>query len=351
MDNLQIISGPSKEEWDEVMRECMTAHINQSWEWGEIYGQKKGIIPIRLIAKQNGKPVGILQAFEWKIGPVSMGVISGDSGGGGGPVVLESLNADFRLAIAKTLLEELVKEYKKRHSLKLIIYSSADFGESLPAVAGTKTAIKHTPVVSLAADEITMLNERIEQKTRNQITKRINNGVKVSEGSRDDLEEYREIQKGLVIKKYLSARHLNSISSLQNVWDNLFPKGMIRLYLAKKDEKLLGGAIIMYSQKGLLYKSGVLTEEGRNLYAGNALQWEIIRSAIAEGYRIYNMSGGVKDESDSMHGITKFKLSFGGELKPFIRYSASGNRTLKFIIYRLLRLFGRNEWFPLVIYP
>jgi len=126
---------------------------------------------------------------------------------------------------------------------------------------------------------------------------------------------------------------------------------MIKLWLAEKDGRVVGGALILYAGKGLLYRSGVLTEEGRDLYAGNALQWEIIADAIRRGYRVYNMCGGTSDPSDPLYGITKFKLSFGGEMRPFRRYSASGNRILRFLVYRLRRLLGKNEWFPLLIYP
>ncbi len=342
MNNLEITTEPTREEWEAVH----VHEFNQTWEWGEVMSSIKGVTPIRLLAKIDGKPVGVLQGFEWKLGPISMAITSGESGGGGGPVVSNGLNAEVRLAVAKKLIEEMLRI----RSLRTIIYASTDFGKSLSPIDKSAIATKWTPIVELLSDENKMLSERVEQKTRNQINKSFKNGIEVIEGTRDDLETYRSIQSELVKKKHLSSQHLNSLSSLQKAWDTLAP-GKIKLFLAKLEEETVGGALIFYSGKEVYYKSGVLTDEGRNLYAGNALQWKIIQDAIKNGYKFYNMSGGTKDESDPLYGITKFKLSFGGELKPFRRYSASGNRALRFIVYRIRRLMGKNEWFPLVIYP
>ncbi|MBU0766662.1 peptidoglycan bridge formation glycyltransferase FemA/FemB family protein [Patescibacteria group bacterium] len=351
MEDLSITSRPEPQEWDQIISASSKPEVNQTWEWGEVMRSIKGIKPIRLLVKQGDKPVGALQAFEWKIGPVSMTILSGESGGGGGPVVLDTLPADFRLIVAKKLLDELIAEFKKRRSLKLTIYASPDFGSALPPLPPTKHTTKWTPIIPLISDEHKMLNEVVEQKARNQINKSNKNGVSVIEGSRNDLEVYQSIQSDLVKRKSLSKQHLNSVRSLQTVWDTLTKKNMIKLFLAKHEGHTVGGVLILYSGKGLLYRSGVLTEEGRNLYAGNALQWAVISDAIKGGYSLYNMSGGTDDPNDERFGITKFKLSFGGELKPFVRYSAHGNRLLRFIIFRARRLIGKNEWLPLAIYP
>ncbi|MDP7477558.1 MAG: peptidoglycan bridge formation glycyltransferase FemA/FemB family protein [Candidatus Peribacteraceae bacterium] len=342
MTTLNITDNPDRHEWDEVISLVTTPNVNQTWEWGEAMSTIKGVRPIRLIAKQDGKPVGVLQAFEWKIGPISMGIGSGESGEGGGPVV-----PDGRIDIVVALLESLIA----KRTLKTTVYTSAEFGEDLSDISSAKMATKHTPVISLLTNSEQMLNERVEQKTRNQISKSEKNDVHVREGSRDDLTAYRSIQGKLTKKKYLSAKHLNTLRSLEHVWDSLSGSQKIKLWLAEKDGEILGGALIFYTGNGLLYRSGVLTEEGRTLYAGNALQWKIICDAIERGYKCYNMCGGTVDENDPMYGITKFKLSFGGEMKSFKRYSSHGNRILRFLVYRLRALFGKNEWFPLLIYP
>ena len=351
MTTISITSEPEPQEWGQVIGSVSTPEANQTWEWGEVMSAIKGVNPIRLLAQQDGKPVGILQAFEWKIGSLCLSIGSGESGGGGGPVVSEELPPDFRLQVAEKLLGELITESRKRHTLKLTIYTAPNFGESLPPLPPAKHATKWTPVVRLLTDAQRMLDERVKQKARNQINKSIKNSVRVVEGSRSDLEQYQAIQSELVKKKHLASQHLNSVNALKNVWDTLADKNMIKLFLAKYKGQTVGGAMILYSGTGLLYRSGVLTEEGRSLYAGNALQWAIISDAIRRGYRTYNMSGAAADPSDPRYGITKFKLSFGGELRPFLRYSASGNRILRFLVYRLMKIFGRNEWFPLPIYP
>ena len=348
---VEIVSDPQRAQWDAVFASVVVPAVNQTWEWGEAMRTIKGVQPIRLLATCDGKPSGVLQAFEWKIGPLSMAISSGESGDGGGPVVSGDVPAGKRKDIAVKLLEVLADEAKKRSTLKFTVYGSPEFGANLPAIGKLNIATKCTPVIELLSDPEQMLNEKVDQKARNQITKSEKNGVTVREGSRDELAAYRSIQHGLTEKKRLERTHLNSLSSLQHLWDALASKGMIKLWLAEKDGRVIGGALILYAGKGLLYRSGVLTEEGRDCYAGNALQWQIIADAIRRGYRTYNMCGGTTNESDSLYGITKFKMSFGGEMREFRRYSAGGNRILRFLAYRLRRMFGRNEWFPLLIYP
>ncbi|MCA9370459.1 MAG: peptidoglycan bridge formation glycyltransferase FemA/FemB family protein [Candidatus Peregrinibacteria bacterium] len=336
----------NRDQWSAICNSIPLLPVNQTWEWGEAMRTFSGVQPIRLLAMRDGQPVGILQAFEWKIGPISLAITSGESGDGGGPVVL----GDDK-SIALKLIEALYAESFKRRTLRTTIYGSPVFGEAMTDVEGFTMATKWTPIVELLSSVDDMLAQRIEQKARNQISKSEKNGVTVFEGTRNDLAAYRLIQASLVSKKHLNATHLNTLESLEHLWDALAPSKMIKLWLAKKGEGIVGGALILYSGKQLLYRSGVLTLEGRDLYAGNAIQWAIIRDAIENGYTSYNMCGGTVDESDPLFGITKFKLSFGGEMKPFRRYSASGNRVLKFLVYRLRRIFGKNEWFPLLIYP
>ncbi len=346
-----IILNPDQAQWDDVLKRSLAPSPNQTWEWGEAMATIRGIMPIRLLAMRDGTPVGVLQAFAWTIGPLCMAVASGESGDGGGPVIAGHVPEADRSNLAGALLRTLVTEAKKRGALKLTISTSPELSKHLPPSASVNVATKWTPVLELLEDEEKMLNTKVDQKVRNQISKSEKNGVIVREGSRSDLAAYRSIQSALTARKRLERKSLNTLKSLEHVWDALAPKNMIKLWLAHKEGRVVGGALILYAGRGLLYRSGVLTEEGRTLYAGNALQWAIITHAIRRGYRTYNLCGAANDPSDPLYGITKFKLSFGAEVQPFLRYSAAGNRVVRFLAYRLCRIVRGNEWFPLLIYP
>ena len=347
---MNITHDPTPNQWNNVVRHCDYPHINQSWEWGEAYKAVPHIQPIRLLVLHNDEPVGTLQGFEWRIGHISLAMISGGTGGGGGPVVSSHLPELLKISVHEHLIRSFFKEAKRRRTLKTTLYTEMFAPQPIRENEWTVTP-QWNPVAKLLSDPQTMLHERIDQKTRNQIVKAQKNGICVRKGTKSDLALYHSMQEDLARKKNLPFNHLNSLHNLQLLWETLTPKGMLKLWIAKKEQEIVGGAIIFYYQKGLLYQSGVTTQNGRDWYASNAIQWHVIQDAIQHGYTFYNLGGGTKDPQDLRFSITQFKMGFGGEFMEFHRYSAHGNRILRFLAYKTMKLFGRNEWFPLLVYP
>jgi lipid II:glycine glycyltransferase (peptidoglycan interpeptide bridge formation enzyme) len=61
---------------------------------------------------------------------------------------------------------------------------------------------------------------------------------------------------------------------------------------------------------------GASSEQHRNLYPNNLLQWEAMQRVRAAGCRLYDLWGAPDElvESDPMWGVYRFKLGFGAEL-------------------------------------
>jgi peptidoglycan pentaglycine glycine transferase (the first glycine) len=90
----------------------------------------------------------------------------------------------------------------------------------------------------------------------------------------------------------------------------------VRLWVAKYEDKVLAANIIVNFGDTVTYLHGASSNEHRNLMAPHLLQWEQIKWAKSQGYKIYDFWG-ISDSEPSWIGFTKFKKGFGGYEKNF----------------------------------
>lgn len=347
---MEVICTPTEEQWNAVMHHCKNVHFNQTWEWGEMYGTLPGITPIRLMIFHNDKPVGLLQAFEWKKGPLSLGITSGGSGEGGGPVFVKTIDHHMEIRCYQALIAKLFQMFKEKKSLRFLLYTFP--GDQLQkANIPAKTGIKSTPILRLPKSEDLFL-QSLGHEGRWEQTIGIKRGLKVMEGGKKDLREYCEVQKTVALAKKLNTKHMNTLREWERLWDICSKNpGGIRFYIGRKDEKMVGALIVLYYGDTFFLRGAVSNLEGKKLLVNNALYGRAIIDGIRNGYMFCNMTGGTRDTQDPIYGITAFKLSFRAELTDFRRYSATGNRYINFVLEKIFRMFGRTLWFPLPIYP
>ncbi len=119
----------------------------------------------------------------------------------------------------------------------------------------------------------------------------------------------------------------------------------IQLYLARKQNDILAGAIVSFSDPVATYLHGASSSRKRNLMAPFALHWQIIRDAQRKGYRHYDL-GGVKafysrnklqPEQGSWFGLTRFKLGFCPQ-GPLIEFPGGYDLVLNKTKYNFYRL-------------
>ncbi|MBI3336753.1 hypothetical protein HYZ98_04295 [Candidatus Peregrinibacteria bacterium] len=350
MKHLSLSTTPTEAQWNSVIRSASNPHFNQTWEWGEFYGMMPGIHPIRLLAMEGEKPIAMLQAFEWKKGPLSLGITSGGAGEGGGPVFVKTIDRDTEIRCYQSLIATLFRIFKEKKSLRFLLYTFP--GDELPAPdISAKTGIKSTPILRLQESEELFL-QSLGHEGRWEQTIGIKRGLKIMEGGRHDLQEYCEIQHAVALAKKLNTKHMNTLREWEKLWDICSKKpGTIRFYIGKKDEKMVGALIVLYYGDTFFLRGAVSNPEGKKLLVNNALYGRAIIDGIRDGYVFCNMTGGTRDTHDPIYGITAFKLSFRSELVDFRRYSAIGNRYINYAVEKIRRLFGYNLWFPLPIYP
>jgi serine/alanine adding enzyme len=106
-------------------------------------------------------------------------------------------------------------------------------------------------------------------------------------------------------------------SLFESAFDILNPKGMVKFFLAKHQDKYIGArAVLLY--KSLIYDwyAGA-SKEALDYHPNDYLVWHILMWGMEHGYKTFDFGGAGKPDIE--YGPREFKRRFGGELVCFGR--------------------------------
>ena len=152
----------------------------------------------------------------------------------------------------------------------------------------------------------------LSSSCRRAIRKAQANGVKiVIPHERSFLEHYVAMCKEV----YQDSDRLPHLSEsfYRSLWDTLTDSGMVHWALATYQGQIIAGAVFLLHHQYACYLSGASFNKWQHLRPNNLIQWYFIEWATLQGYANYDMGGA------TIPGITRFKLSFGGELVSYTR--------------------------------
>ena len=89
----------------------------------------------------------------------------------------------------------------------------------------------------------------------------------------------------------------------------------IALFTAEHEGDLVASTILIQVGGHVWYSYGASSTEKRDVRGSNAVQWEMIRHAVASGADVYDLRGitDILDADDSHVGLIQFKVGTGGE--------------------------------------
>ena len=89
----------------------------------------------------------------------------------------------------------------------------------------------------------------------------------------------------------------------------------IRLYLAQHEGDLVAATIWIRVGEHAWYSYGASTTDKREVRGSKAIQWAMMRDALAAGADVYDLRGitDTLDEDDPHVGLIQFKVGTGGE--------------------------------------
>jgi vancomycin resistance protein VanK len=94
----------------------------------------------------------------------------------------------------------------------------------------------------------------------------------------------------------------------------------IRLYSARHGGTLVAATIAIRVGAHAWYSYGASSTEKREVRGSNAIQWAMIRDAIAVGADVYDLRGitDTLDADDPHLGLIQFKVGTGGEAVEYV---------------------------------
>ena len=107
----------------------------------------------------------------------------------------------------------------------------------------------------------------------------------------------------------------------------------IRLWLARHEGDLVAATIAIRVGAHAWYSYGASSTEKRDVRGSNAIQWAMIRDAIAAGADVYDLRGitDTLDADDSHVGLIQFKVGTGGEA---VEYAGEWDLPLNRLLYK-----------------
>ena len=322
---MQIIVGVnniSRRDWTEFILNHPDGNIFQTPEMYDLYSETALQEPVVLFAVKDNCIHGILLAVIQKEFKGLLGELSSRSIIWGGPLVNHS-NA------AKALLYEY-DEIIEREA----IYSQ--FRNIFPA-DNLKKSFKNLGfalhdhlniIIDLSKGESVLWDE-IHKNRKKEIKNGIKKGLVVSQIDVYKLNNLYEIY--MLIKKLYTniGLPIPSYSFFQNAISILGPKGYLKTFVAKVDNKIVALRIVL-TYKDLIYDWYAASDEEYLAYRPNdILPWEILKWGYNNGYKRFDFGGA--GEPNTPYGVRDYKLKFGGDLVNFGRFE----KIHKPILFRL----------------
>jgi|tagenome__1003787_1003787.scaffolds.fasta_scaffold20838220_2 lipid II:glycine glycyltransferase (peptidoglycan interpeptide bridge formation enzyme) len=154
----------------------------------------------------------------------------------------------------------------------------------------------------------------MNQLWRRNIRKADKAGVVVSPGATEDLKAFHDLYVHTAERDHFTPRPLTYFETMYDALGAEDP-GRITLWLAHHEGDLVAATIGVRVGTHAWYSYGASSTDKREVRGSNAVQWAMIRDAIAQGAEVYDLRGitDTLDADDPHVGLIQFKVGTGGE--------------------------------------
>jgi vancomycin resistance protein VanK len=181
----------------------------------------------------------------------------------------------------------------------------------------------------------------MNQQWRRNIKKAAKEGVEVTVGDGDDLKLFHDLYVHTAERDRFTPR---GFAYFRTMYDALSAEDpdRIRLWLARHGGDLVAATVAIRVGGHAWYSYGASSTEKREVRGSNAIQWEMIRDAMAAGADVYDLRG-ITDtlDSDDPHvGLIQFKVGTGGEA---VEYAGEWDLPLNPLLYKAFDLYMKRR--------
>lgn len=157
------------------------------------------------------------------------------------------------------------------------------------------------------------------QLWRRNIKKADKAGVEVVHGTCDDLPAFHEVYVETAERDRFTPRGLPYFQRMYRAMTSEDDE-RLTLYLARHEGRVLAATTMVTVGRHAWYSYGASSNEGRDVRPSNAIQWAMIRDALARGCAVYDLRGisDTLDPDDHLFGLIQFKLGTGGHAQEYL---------------------------------
>ncbi|MFN8167910.1 MAG: peptidoglycan bridge formation glycyltransferase FemA/FemB family protein [Candidatus Nanopelagicales bacterium] len=157
------------------------------------------------------------------------------------------------------------------------------------------------------------------QLWRRNIKKAEKSGVEVAHGTCDDLPAFHEVYVETAERDRFTPRGLPYFQRMYRAMTSEDDE-RLTLYLARHEGRVLAATTMVRVGRHAWYSYGASSNEGRDVRPSNAIQWAMIRDALASGCTVYDLRGisDTLDPADHLFGLIQFKLGTGGYAQEYL---------------------------------
>lgn len=174
----------------------------------------------------------------------------------------------------------------------------------------------------------------MNQLWRRNIKKADKAGVVVTDGG--DLAAFHDLYVHTARRDHFTPRPMSYFRTMQAALVAEDP-GRITLWSAHHDGDLVAATVAIRVGEHAWYSYGASSTEKREVRGSNAVQWAMIRAALAAGAAVYDLRGitDTLDPEDPHVGLIQFKVGTGGEV---VEYAGEWDLPLHPVLYRAFQV-------------
>jgi lipid II:glycine glycyltransferase (peptidoglycan interpeptide bridge formation enzyme) len=183
--------------------------------------------------------------------------------------------------------------------------------------AGQPQYVFQIPLAGRTEDDVLA---GMNQLWRRNIKKAAKLGVEVTESaSEEDLKAFHDLYVHTAERDHFTPRPLGYFATMLGALGAESPD-RIRLWFARHEGDLVAATIAIRVGAHAWYSYGASSTEKRDVRGSNAIQWAMIRDAIAAGADVYDLRGitDTLDPDDPHIGLIQFKVGTGGEAVEYL---------------------------------
>jgi lipid II:glycine glycyltransferase (peptidoglycan interpeptide bridge formation enzyme) len=205
--------------------------------------------------------------------------------------------------------------------------------------AGQPQFVYQIPLVrpdGTAHTEETLL-KGMNQLWRRNIKKADKEGVEVSVGTGSDLKAFHDLYVHTAERDHFTPRPLRYFEVMYDALNADAPD-RLKIWLARHQGDLVAATLSVQVGTHSWYSYGASSTEKREVRGSNAVQWAMIRDALASGATVYDLRG-ITDtlEADDPHlGLIQFKVGTGGEA---VEYAGEWDLPVNRPLYKAFQLY------------